>query len=119
MRLAGVLPVGATLQGGVRLVGVLIRYLVAMITITAVAGLLYFFGPDAGRRRAILPGAWLAMGLWLGITQGFALYVRHIANYNVLYGSIAAVIALCVWMYLLALSAMVGCEFNALVDLKK
>jgi membrane protein len=34
-------------------------------------------------------------------------------NYNVLYGSIGAAIALCVWMYLLALTAILGCEFNA------
>ena len=40
-------------------------------------------------------------------------YVRNLARYNVLYGSIASVIALMVWMYLLALIAMLGCEFNA------
>jgi membrane protein len=39
--------------------------------------------------------------------------VRNIANYNVLYGSIGAVIALLVWMYLLAVIALVGCEYNA------
>lgn len=116
LHLAGVLPVGETLRGGVRLAGLIARYLVAMSTITIVATLLYYFGPDAGRRRHILPGAWVSMGLWLAITQIFAWYVRYIANYNVLYGSIAAVIALCVWMYLLALSAMVGCEYNAQVD---
>jgi membrane protein len=61
----------------------------------------------------VWPGAWLATILWLIATSGFAWYVRNIANYNVLYGSIGAVIALLVWMYLLAVIALVGCEYNA------
>jgi uncharacterized BrkB/YihY/UPF0761 family membrane protein len=36
-----------------------------------------------------------------------------------MYGSIGAVIALCVWMYLLSLSAMVGCEFNAQLEKRR
>jgi len=39
--------------------------------------------------------------------------VRHIAHYNVMYGSIGASIALLVWMYLVAAIALLGCEFNA------
>ncbi|MBI4893925.1 MAG: YihY/virulence factor BrkB family protein [Acidobacteria bacterium] len=118
LRLLGLLDAGETLRGGVKFLGMLARYSVAMATIMLVAALLYKFGPDAGRRRPIWPGARVAMVLWLAITTVFAWYVRNIANYNVLYGSIGAVIALCVWMYLLALSAMIGCEYNALLDKK-
>ena len=39
--------------------------------------------------------------------------MRHLARYNVMYGSIGAGIALLVWMYLIALVALIGCEFNA------
>ena len=39
--------------------------------------------------------------------------MRNIANYNVMYGSLAGGIALLVWMYLMAAIALVGCEFNA------
>jgi len=39
--------------------------------------------------------------------------VRHVGNYNVMYGSISAGIALLVWMYLIAAIALIGCEFNA------
>ena len=37
----------------------------------------------------------------------FGWYVRHIANYNVLYGGTGAVIALVVWMYVLSVIALV------------
>jgi membrane protein len=46
-------------------------------------------------------------------TSGFAWYVRHMGNYNLMYGSVGAGIALLVWMYMMALIALIGCEFNA------
>ena len=58
-------------------------------------------------------GASLATFLWFFATLGFAWYVRHLASYNVMYGSIGAGIALLVWMYMIALIALIGCEFNA------
>jgi membrane protein len=55
----------------------------------------------------------VAAVLWFAATSAFGWYVRNLARYNVLYGSIATAIALLVWMYLLALIALFGCEFNA------
>jgi membrane protein len=46
-------------------------------------------------------------------TAAFAWYVTNLANYNVMYGSVGAVIALLVWMYVLAVVALIGCEVNA------
>lgn len=112
----GVLEAGESLQGGVRLLGALLRYALASGSMVAVAALLYYFGPERGRRRRIWPGAFLATALWFLLTAGFAWYVGNIADYNVLYGSIGAVIALCVWMYLLALTAILGCEFNVISE---
>ncbi len=108
----GLLDAGETVTGGVKFIVMGARYLVAATAVVIVAGLLYLYGPDAGPKRPIWPGSFLATGLWLLLTTAFGWYVRNITNYNVLYGSIGAVMALCVWMYLLALSAMIGCEFN-------
>ena len=55
----------------------------------------------------------VATVLWLLATSGFAWYVRNMAHYNVMYGSVGAGIALLVWMYLMAAIALIGCEFNA------
>ena len=90
------------------------RYTVAFATTVLVTGLLYYFGPYRRQRwKAVWPGAILATLLWLAATSGFGWYVRHVGNYNVMYGSIGAGIALLVWMYLIAAIAMIGCEFNA------
>jgi len=92
----------------------LLRYVVALGTTVLVTGLMYYTGPNRTMMfRSVWPGATLATAMWLLATSGFALYVRHIANYSVLYGSIGAVIALVVWMYLLAVIALFGCEYNA------
>lgn len=90
------------------------RYAAAAAAIVPVAGCLLYFGPYRRQRwRMVWPGAFLAAGLWLLATAGFGWYVRHMAHYNVMYGSVGAGIALLVWMYLLAVSALIGCEFNA------
>jgi membrane protein len=115
----GVLPASQTLEGGLRWLAVLLRYVLILCTVFVVTAGLYRFGPQVPRSRHIWPGAALAASLWLPLTIGFTWYVRNIANYNVLYGSIGAAIALCVWMYLLALTAMTGCEFNAALDRQK
>ena len=92
----------------------LLRYVVALAAIVLVTGLMYHTGPNRPIKfRSVLPGAILATVLWLLATSLFGLYVRHIANYNVLYGSIGAVIALLVWMYVLAVISLFGCEYNA------
>ena len=92
----------------------LARYAVAFASTVAVTAVLYYFGPYRGQRwRYVWPGAVLATTLWLAATSGFAWYVRHIARYNVMYGSVGAGIALLVWMYLMAVVALLGCEFNA------
>jgi membrane protein len=92
----------------------LTRYAVAFITTTLVTSILYYFGPYRRQHWAgVWPGAVFATILWLLATGGFAWYVRNLANYNVLYGSIGTSIALLVWMYLMAAIALLGCEFNA------
>ena len=90
------------------------RYLLSFLTTITVAASLYYFGPYRKQRwRNVWRGAILAGILWFFATLGFAWYVRHLARYNVMYGSIGAGIALLVWMYLIALVALIGCEFNA------
>jgi membrane protein len=42
----------------------------------------------------------------------FTFYVQHVARYRDLYGNLATVVVLLVWLYVVALIAMIGCEFN-------
>ena len=62
--------------------------------------------------RAQLPGALVGTILWWVLTVGFGLYVRHM-HYTLIYGGMAAVIGLLVWMYFVALVVMIGAAYNA------
>jgi membrane protein len=108
-------PQGEQLRVSVLIVSRTFRYLIALGATVLVTALLYYFGPNrpAKRFRDVWPGAFLATVLWLPATAGFGWYVGHLGHYNVLYGSVAAGIVLLVWMYLLAVIALLGCEFNA------
>jgi membrane protein len=113
----GVMPQGEQLRGGISVAGQVVRYLLAICALVIGTSSLYYFGPNAPKSlRSVWPGAILATSLWWVTTMAFGWYVRNIANYNFLYGSIGAVIALLVWMYLLSVIAIIGCEYNAELD---
>jgi membrane protein len=113
----GFSPQASELAGWVVLLSLVIRYTLAFSSIVLAAALLYKIAPNRKMRfREVWPGAFVATALWGAATLGFAWYVRNIANYNVLYKSIGAVIALLVWMYVLAVVALFGCEFNVAVQ---
>jgi membrane protein len=110
----GVLPEGEQLKGWISFLTSLSRYVAAFAGFVLGTAMLYRFGPDyRGKLRNVWPGAVLATVLWWLTTGGFGWYVRNIANYNVLYGTVGAVAALMVWMYLLSIIALIGCQFNA------
>lgn len=110
----GVLPVGADFTGWISILGRVLRFAVPFGCFALVTALAYYFGPNRKQLlRGVLPGACLATLLWLLATEAFAWWVRHVANYNVLYGSVGAGLALLVWMYVLAVITLFGCEFNA------
>jgi len=107
-------PLLNPLTWGWKLVSKLARWAVEFLTTILVTTLLYYFGPNRPQRwRLVWPGAVLATVVWMLATSGFAWYVRNIGHYNLMYGSVGAGIALLVWMYLMALIALIGCEFNA------
>tara|TARA_B100002051_G_scaffold259963_1_gene280004 strand:+ start:1991 stop:2884 length:894 start_codon:yes stop_codon:yes gene_type:complete len=85
-----------------------------LLMLTAL-GILYRYGPNTeGKRDPILTlGAVLATALWGLSSIGLTFYLSNFGNYNKIYGSIGAVIALLVWLYLSAFSVLMGAALNA------
>jgi membrane protein len=114
MRLLKLDPTLTPLTGGLAIAFRAIRFAIAFGAFWSLTAILYHYGPFRKQRwSGLWGGAFLATILWLLATTGFSWYVRHITNYNLLYGSIGTGIALLIWMYLLAIIALFGCEFNA------
>ncbi|MGQ9635718.1 MAG: YihY/virulence factor BrkB family protein [Bryobacteraceae bacterium] len=114
MRQLGVVPASQELEWGVAVAAKVVRYAVALGAGAGAAAVLYSLGPNRPQQwRFVWPGALLSTLLWFSSTLAFGWYVRNIADYNLLYGSVGAAIALVVWLYVLAAVALLGCEFNA------
>jgi membrane protein len=93
-----------------------IRWLIATMTSIAVIALIYHNAvPRTQPWHSVLPGATLATAMWFGVTTLFGFYIKHYADYSVIYGSLGAAVALLVWMYLVSLVILIGAEFNAML----
>ncbi|WP_415326728.1 YihY/virulence factor BrkB family protein [Chryseobacterium sp. MMS23-Vi53] len=75
--------------------------------------LFYWLGTvRIARFRQAVPGAILTTVLFVVTTYFFALYVKNIARYNVLYGSIGSMILLMVWVNVNVYLLLFGNELN-------
>src|SRR5271169_1816279 len=93
-----------------------IRWLIATLTSIAVIALIYHNAvPRTQPWHSVIPGATLATGMWFSSTLLFGFYLKHYADYSIIYGSLGAAIALLVWMYMVSLVVLVGAEFNAML----
>jgi membrane protein len=68
--------------------------------------------PKESSLRNVLPGAMVATLLWWVADIGFGFYVRRVP-YNVVYGGLAAVIGLLIWMQLSTVIIFLGAAWNA------
>jgi membrane protein len=78
--------------------------------------LLYHFGPDVKRRfRDSLPGAVVAVMIWIGLSSLLDLYFRHFESLDKTYGPLGATIGLYLWFYLSGFAVLIGGEINFLL----
>jgi membrane protein len=85
----------------------------AFVLILIVFLLLYKLIPNTKTRwRYIWPGALLASVFFEIARTLFIYYINNIANYQLIYGSIASIIVLLVWIYYSAFIMILGAEFT-------
>lgn len=93
----------------------ILRWAVAIVVIFAGIGLLYRFGPN--RKGAnigwLTPGALMAGTSWALMSIAFSYYVANFGNYNEIYGSIGAVIAMLIWLWISSFLVLLGAALNA------
>jgi len=87
--------------------------LVAFLLILAVFLLLYKLIPNTKTYwRYVWPGALLAAILFEIARTLFVFYLENFGNYQLIYGSIASIIVLLVWIYYSAFIMILGAEFT-------
>ncbi|MFC4017509.1 YihY/virulence factor BrkB family protein [Micromonospora sp. GCM10011542] len=80
--------------------------------------LLFWIAPNVQqpRFRWLTPGGAVALLAWVVASFGFGLYVANFGSYDATYGSLGAVIAFLVWLYLSNSALMLGVQINAEVQ---
>jgi membrane protein len=99
----------------------LIRWPLAVaMAMLAFAGI-YYVTPDVRHRsfRFVLPGAVVAVVLWLLASFAFSTYVSRVADVGALYGAFTGAIVLVGWMWLSNVALLFGAELNAEVGRQK
>jgi membrane protein len=92
----------------------IVRWGIGLFTTIVVLAMIYQFGtPRRQAWKRVLPGASGAAIIWFLATLGFGFYLTRFADYSVVYGSLGAVVATLVWLYIATASVLIGAEFNA------
>lgn len=92
-----------------------LRWSVSLGALVLGLGIFYRYGPNRadGRRSSFLSaGLFLALLLWGLASLGLTFFMASFGNFNEVYGSIGAVIALLMWLYLSAYAVLIGAALN-------
>jgi len=93
--------------------GVFASYLATALLIACVALIFYFIPNTRVRFRDVWPGAILVGVLWRVALSLFSWYAADLASWNVIHGSIAAVVVFLLWIYVSAVILIYGVEMTA------
>jgi membrane protein len=91
------------------------RWIGLVVVVMLALDVLYRWAPDRepAKFRWLSVGAVVATGLWVVASIGFSVYVDNFSRYSKVYGSLAGVIILLLWLWLTAYATLLGAEINA------
>ena len=92
-----------------------LRWVVALVVVISGIWVIYRFAPTgpAARVHWISPGAVLTVLVWAAGSEMFSYYLANFGSYNEIYGSIGAVIALMMFLYITIFVVLLGAALNA------
>ncbi len=98
-----------------------VNWTIAISVVVMGISVVYRYGLNrpGERPRWFTPGLGLAVALWALASWSFSFYLANFGNYNEIYGSIGAVIALLMWFYISAYVVLLGAALNAELDREK
>lgn len=96
---------------------IFLRFLVMLVGFLVTISAIYYLAPSIHDRwKFISPGSVMAALLCLAVSFLFSAYINNFGTYNKLYGSIGALIALMIWLYMLSSIILLGFTLNASID---
>jgi membrane protein len=92
-----------------------VRWTIIVVAIATLFATFYFLGPNrpSPSWQWVSPGGILACVIWIAASFGFAIYAANLASYSRIYGPLAGVVVLLIWLFLTAFALLAGAELNA------
>ncbi len=91
-----------------------LRWSLSIAFIVLAVEIIFYWAPNVKQKFvATLPGAAVGVGFWIGASFLLGFYFRHFGNMNHTYGTLAAAIALMIWLYWSWFVILLGAEINA------
>ena len=98
-----------------------LRFIILGLVMAISLGILYQLALGQRRPlREVLPGVGSSLAAWLLLSMAFSYYVENLARYAQLYGSIATIVVVLLWLYMSGQVLILGAELSAsLIHRKK
>ena len=98
-----------------------LRFIILGLVMAISLGILYQLALGQLRPlREVLPGVGSSLAAWLLLSMAFSYYVENMARYAQLYGSIATIVVVLLWLYMSGQVLILGAELSAsLIHRKK
>ena len=95
-----------------------VRWLTVFLIAAGAFILLYRYGPSRrhARWRWVVFGGLGAALAWMAVSLAFSWYVNNVAHFGVTYGSLGAMIAYMLWVWVSAMVVLTGAELNAEIE---
>jgi membrane protein len=97
---------------------VIARWPALLIVLLAGLAILYRYGPDrrAARWQWVSVGSIFATVVWMVASYLFSWYLTKFNSYNATYGSLGAVAAMMMWLWISTTVVLLGAELNAEIE---
>ncbi len=93
----------------------LLKWPISFLFIYMSIKIIYTVAPNTLiKSKEVTVGALFTTVSWMILSLGFSMYLTHFANYNLLYGSLASIIVLFLWIYILCYTFVVGLALNVI-----
>jgi len=90
------------------------KWPVLVLIVAGMIAVLYYASPNAKIGfKHVLPGALLAVVVWIIASVAFSLYVARFGSYNKTYGALGGVVGFLVWLWITNIAVLLGAQFNA------
>ena len=92
----------------------IVKWPLSIILIYMNLKLIYTIAPSKKvRSSSTTYGAIFTTVIWTVVTAIFSYYLKHFANYNVIYGNLSSIIILMMWLYIISYVFVMGIAINA------